>query len=83
MGMTVAVALGCPHPRSVERVVSAWCFCGVFPEFVSPLGHFAQDVFRVKRLRAESLCAVSWENAHMAMGFRKQIHLTDICTMFL
>lgn len=83
MDTTAAVALGRPHPWSGEGIVSAWCFCGVFPEFASPLGHFAQDVFRVKRLRAESLCVVSWENAHMAMGFRKQIHLTDICTMFL
>lgn len=34
-------------------------------------------------LGAESPHALSWENAHMAMGFHKQIHVTDIYTIFL
>lgn len=35
------------------------------------------------RVGAESPRALSWENTHMEMGFHKQIHVTDICTIFL
>ena len=82
MDMTTTDTLGRQHKGSVKGVVSTWCFCRVFPEFASLLQGFAQCLSG-ERTCAESVCAVSLENAHMAMGLHKQIHVTDICTMFL